>query len=134
MPWPLIELTAEEWKRRADESDLLPGHCVLAPWVLDDGHWMKAGLGANYLNIQQPRRPPILIMLPGDNLWCPDQMAWTSERGSYGNGWLVTGDWPKISITPSINFVGRYHGFVIGGEITDDCEGRVFPFQGPDRK
>lgn len=133
MPWPLIPLSEEEWKRLAADSELKPGHCVIAPWVLEPDHWRAGSFGSHYLNLPQPRRAPILIMLPGDNQWCPDQMAWTSERGNYGNGWMVTGEWPKISITPSINFVGRYHGFVIAGEITDDCEGRVFPFQGPER-
>lgn len=40
--------------------------------------------------------------------------------------WTVTGEWPNITVTPSINSVGRYHGWIQNGVITDDCEGRKF--------
>lgn len=49
----------------------------------------------------------------------------TSE-GSHGAGWDVSGEAPKITVSPSINIVGSYHGWIRDGVISDDCEGRKF--------
>ena len=146
MPWPLILLSEPEWRRRRDDYTLVAGHCCYAPWILlprpvpgdPDGRteddWRKKELGSRYLtlpdNPERPRRAPILICLPDDGssptIWCPDCMAWNSAQGSHGHGWEVNGVLPNVTITPSINYPGRYHGWVQAGVVTDDCEGRRF--------
>jgi hypothetical protein len=40
--------------------------------------------------------------------------------------WRVTGELPKVTVEPSINMIGVYHGYITSGVITDDCEGRKF--------
>lgn len=40
--------------------------------------------------------------------------------------WSVSGDLPNVTVTPSINMVGVYHGWIQNGVITDDCDGRTF--------
>jgi hypothetical protein len=139
MPWPLILLTPDEFLSRLNLSTdrrLAPGHCAYAPQILRPGHYIGAHLGSRYLSLPEPRRAPILIALPDCvngryQLWCPDEMAWNAKDGYHGAGWTITGDLPNIAITPSINCVGSYHGFVSlidgKGVITDDCEGRKFP-------
>jgi len=56
-------------------------------------------------------------------------MAWNQSQGFHGDGWDVDlgcgAD--MMTITPSINVMGHYHGWVRAGYITDDCEGRSFP-------
>jgi hypothetical protein len=139
MPWPLILLTEAEWRSRRNDYTLIVGHCAYAPWILlPDGqgedHWRKKELGSRYLTLpdqpERPRRAPILIALPdissSPSIWCPDQMAWNVAQGSHGHGWDVAGTLPKLTITPSINFPGRYHGYVQDGQVTDDCEGRKY--------
>ena len=139
MPWPLILLSEREWKQRRNDYTLVVGHCCYAPWILlinaqGEDDWRKKELGARYLNLpdnpERPRRAPILICLPDTSsvptIWCPDQMAWNAERKSHGNGWDVTGVLPAVTITPSINYPGRYHGYVRDGFVTDDVEGRKF--------
>ena len=44
-----------------------------------------------------------------------------------GHRWSMVGTPPAISISPSINCVGSYHGHVKDGILTDDSEGRKFP-------
>lgn len=63
-------------------------------------------------------RQPLVVMLPGRNYFCVDGKCFNGERGYYG-GWTVTGVPPKITVAPSINMVGRYHGFLQNGVIGD---------------
>lgn len=43
-----------------------------------------------------------------------------------GPGWTRTGTPPNVTATPSINFVGYYHGWLTNGVLSDDVEGRTF--------
>jgi hypothetical protein len=66
----------------------------------------------------------LCVKLPGcthGNIW-----ALKEKPTDGGNGWTWTGEAPNITATPSINFVGIYHGWVQNGMVTDDCEGRKF--------
>lgn len=73
---------------------------------------------------ENSNRRPLVVILPGRNFFCVDSKCF-NEKGLYG-GWVVKGIPPKITVTPSINAVGRYHGFITNGIISDDCEGRKF--------
>lgn len=61
----------------------------------------------------------------------PDGLEWIIY--SYASGppprskWTVEGTPPGITVSPSIHQVGHYHGFIKGGVISEDCEGRPFP-------
>jgi hypothetical protein len=63
----------------------------------------------------------LYVVTPGGH-WPVDHPS--SDNGP---GWTRTGEPPNVTASPSINFVGRYHGFLQNGVLTDDCEGRVFP-------
>lgn len=63
-----------------------------------------------------------LIVLPHRNpdrkwnrLWC------TLQQASDGQLWQVTGEAPKLTVTPSIDCVeaGGWHGHITNGELTD---------------
>ena len=70
-------------------------------------------------------RQPLLVKLPGiAGLFCVDGKCRDSEKW-YG-GWTVIGEAPNITVTPSINLIGIYHGWLQNGIISDDCEGRKF--------
>jgi hypothetical protein len=68
----------------------------------------------------------IVVRLPSGTDWVVDHVSSGSLQRGNPQGWTVTGAWPQISVTPSINEVDRYHGWVSGGEISDDLEGRTF--------
>lgn len=76
-------------------------------------------------------RAPLMVMLPDLSrraevdkfAFCVDSKCYDGARGYY-DGWRVTGRPPGITVEPSINCVGWYHGYLRGGIITDDVEGR----------
>jgi hypothetical protein len=74
-------------------------------------------------------RPPLMVVLPGGTdrgyPFCVDGPTW-SEGGPGPHGWTVSGTPPGITVKPSINIVGQYHGWIRDGSITPDCEGRKF--------
>lgn len=70
-------------------------------------------------------RQPIAILLPGKLFFLIDGKCFNGERGYY-DGWIVTGDPPMLTVAPSINIVGHYHGFLQSGVLSDDVEGRKF--------
>lgn len=63
------------------------------------------------------------LMLPSGYEWL------IYGPSSNGGKWTVTGELPNITVSPSIAQQGGsvYHGFVQGGVITEDCDGRKFP-------
>lgn len=67
---------------------------------------------------QNANRKPLVVMLPGRNYFLIDAQCWNPERSHY-DAWTVTGVPPNITVSPSINMVGRYHGFLQNGVIGD---------------
>lgn len=74
-------------------------------------------------------RCPLLVIIPGPMMFCVDTMAW-SNGIFYGDGWTVTGEAPNITMHPSINIGGTYHGWLQNGILSDDCEGRTYDEEG----
>lgn len=95
-----------------------------APWLIDmdranpASRWVSAEYRRDWLG----KRPPMVVVLPGYGEWCID-----SPMSGTKLGWLVTGQPPAVTITPSINCEGIYHGFILDGVVGDDVEGRRFP-------
>jgi hypothetical protein len=92
----------------------------------DDWPWWIASDErlSDYYHAHTKYRQPLLVILPGQNLFCVDSKCW-NDKSMYG-GWQVTGIPPAITISPSINIAGTYHGWIINGVISEDCEGRVY--------
>lgn len=51
----------------------------------------------------------------------------SGDAGQKGPKWDVRGTVPNITVRPSINLMGRYHGFVENGIVLPDVEGRTYP-------
>lgn len=115
MSWPIRY--HDKRPENPQVGDLYP-----APWFLG----LPDHLSPAYLNERRAHRPPLVVELPGNaGAFCIDSRAWR-DGVPYGNGWTVTGEPPRITLSPSININGHYHGWIRDGLITDDCEGRVF--------
>lgn len=101
------------------------GDMWFAPWLVEDARPVVENyLSTRYIEQSMEHRLPLIVRLPGAIDFCIDSCA-DSEGGE--RGWVVMGDPPNITMSPSINVLGTYHGFIRGGVITDDCEGRRFP-------
>ena len=88
-------------------------------WFLDvpQEELKERHLAAQYF-AQNANRKPLVVMLPGRHYLLIDGQCFNGEQGYYG-GWTVTGVPPNITVSPSINMVGRYHGFLQNGIIGD---------------
>lgn len=122
-----------EWRELVDratgQSPIL-GDMYYAPWYLEN-NFERSGLAPHYWARPEPRRAPIVVHLPskhgGSRTFCVDQMAYNSEQGWHGAGWTISGIEPRLTLSPSINLHGDYHGYLSDGVIADDVEGRSYP-------
>jgi hypothetical protein len=78
-------------------------------------------------------RSPIVLVMPGGDSFCVDWMSYSHDVPVENGGWNVSivgsfldGKLLPITLEPSVNLGGIYHGFVRNGIIGDDIEGRKF--------
>ena len=111
------------------KADRRPGDCWYVPAMIGDdfSFWEAHYLSLEYLRDWYGRRPPITIVLPDGTPWCIDHRFGT-HNGKKGPqpGWAVTGTEPLLTATPSIHAVGRYHGWLRYGTLSDDLDGRTY--------
>lgn len=108
-----------------DKSPKEVGDVWYAPWLLDPAKWPDV-LSLEYKRDWAGKREPLVVRLPGPVDLCVDHRA--DDAG--GHGWVVTGDPETLTVSPSINAIGIYHGFIRNGVITDDVEGRTYDASG----
>ncbi len=119
---------------RNDRRVFLPGMGWFNNWYFDPIGNPRAMclrgnpfLSVHYWRDWADKRPPIEVVCPDGNVWCIDR------KSSNGDGWRVTGDWPNITCTPSIDCApmgsrgGCYHGHLQNGEFTKDLAGLTWP-------
>lgn len=118
---------------RNDSRIFVPGMAWFMDWYFDPtGERERTGknvmfkladrgklghLSIHYWRDWSDKRPPICVVCPNGEWWEIDR------KSSNGDGWVVTGDLPNITCSPSI-VVHGYHGFLRNGEFTPDLEGR----------
>ena len=123
MPWPL---TFHETRPESPR----PGDCWYAPGMREGEHadfYRTRILSAQYERDHRATRPPIVVFMPDGGELCLDMAYRTNgimrpDRA----GWTVTGTPPLLTVSPSIVISG-YHGWLQGGVLGDDLEGRVYP-------
>lgn len=141
----------DEWQLFRRELFLLPdgrevtleeapaGGMMEASWYLGEGVTLEDikakpnlwGMSAQWRDKSiQKGSPlmPIVVKLPGGTPWCYMQGATNgSGRGDgWRSGWDFSGDPPNVTCSPSIASP-EYHGFLRGGVLTDDLNGRKYP-------
>jgi hypothetical protein len=87
------------------------------------GYYLEHYLSAEYKRDWLGKRLPLFVCLPSGDHFCVDSVA----DGAGEGGWTVTGEPPTITVSPSINAPGRYHGWLRDGVLSDDVEGRSYP-------
>lgn len=87
----------------------------------DPEHLAKLHLTAQYFE-KNSKRPPLILALPnhqgGPLYFLVDGQCYSPAKGHY-DGWVVTGEPPLISISPSVDYPGHYHGTITNGVIGD---------------
>lgn len=100
-----------------------PGWCFYAPFEYD--------LSKHYLENVKPHRRPIMVMLPVRDAELPEHgtnfIIDSHPTGDPEGSWTVdvvgpleVGEKPDITVSPSIDCKGLYHGFLQHGVLTDD--------------
>lgn len=125
MPWPCRLLPEDEWRR----LQALPGPFEVGGLQVGDMHFApwwrpRSLLAPEYIRDWATRRDPIEVIIPGPICWCVDVRATdkaTGKRLDYG--WTVTGQPPRITLTPSVDTSGPlrpngWHGWIKDGVIT----------------
>ena len=107
MPWPCQLVPAAKSPKEV-------GDVWFAEWAIPN-------LSPEYDRDWRESRAPVVIRLPGHVDFCPDRCADDSR-----SGWVVTGTTPHLTFSPSVNIGRTWHGFVRGGVISDDVEGRQY--------
>lgn len=103
-----------------------------APWLLYDREPSTFFFSDDFIaRIKSGEcvRSPLIVRLPGNADFCVDGPPFQDGRRQPG-GWTVTGEPHAITVYPSINIRGVYHGWIREGVITDDCEGRRYNDEG----
>lgn len=119
MPWPcfLIARTPDLKAFVTDEGReqaRIPGAMWWAsPDSLPKDHSVPAGAFDRFPKL-------LCVRLPSGGSFHP-QIPPAGES----HGWEITGEPPKVTIRPSINHVGVYHGYLTDGVLSDDLEGRA---------
>jgi hypothetical protein len=100
------------------------GDMWYADWYITNGKPLF-NLTDDYVRDWMNKRPPIVVRLPGGVSFLVDSKC--CRDGVFeDHGWKVTGEPPNITVSPSINIIGIYHGWLQNGVINDDVEGRIF--------
>lgn len=87
----------------------------LPPGAMWNAHWLDAP------KWQGPDGKAWVVMFPGGHEWV------VYGPSSNGKPWKVQGVPPGITVSPSIGILPHYHGFIKGGIISEDADGRKFP-------
>lgn len=133
MPWPCRLIETPELDEHGNVE--FARRQVGDMWYLDlpEEELRKRELTEQYWRDNAPRRKPVVLALPilyyggirGVTPFLVDGKCFDSSRGHY-DGWIVTGEAPVLTVSPSIHMVGRYHGWLREGVLSDDVDGRTF--------
>jgi hypothetical protein len=107
-----------------DRKDIKPGDMWYAPWYIEGGKRMNY-LTDEYARDWMDKRPPLVVRLPDGTSFMVDCRC-TVDGVLQDHGWTVTGEPPNITVSPSINIIGYYHGWLQNGILSDDVEGRTY--------
>lgn len=121
----LEEPVAQPGSRYPTHRLFQPGDCWYA--IPKNGQWYfypeDAAHEAREIQIapEHAGKHPMIVVFPGEQPWCIHSPFLTKE-GWGSSGWQVSGELPKITVSPSLNFQSQYrpnafHGHVIGGVV-----------------
>lgn len=85
-------------------------------WYGDEGDLLRSDLSNEYHRDWADKRPPLWVQLPNNTPFLIDCAL------PDGHGWIVTGEPPNITVSPSLDinpdFVDGWHGWLREGTLT----------------
>lgn len=131
MPWPITFQGERPEKPRVGDAYFVREDHVLKH--VETGAPIACGLPLTR-QFEAAGRRPIAVVLPDGYHFIIDSAYWRSGQvNADRNGWdvriagpLAAGERLDLTLSPSVNIVGSYHGWIQGGVISDDVEGRRF--------
>lgn len=113
-----------------------PVRMVPAPVTSDDYAALRAGDAFECAPADRPLfqniapehagKRAVLVKLPCGTLFNIYGTTWSQGRAG-PSGWSVSGTAPSVTLSPSVNIGGGWHGYIRDGVISDDVSGRTFP-------
>lgn len=129
MSWPLrFRSDPEPWKdAQIGDCWYMPEHARSFFIEHQASQQYRHQLAVAKLTDAEPFRPPIVVQLPPGFPFFPDEFYGRPDN-TERNGWTVTGSIEdgSLVVSPSVNVIGTYHGWINGGVVSDDVEGRLF--------
>lgn len=94
------------------EGPFAPGDCWYA--TRDGESWCEFPGGRRPILLAAEHRDarPMIVVLPDGRPWCLHSPASGSEAG-----WSVAGELPNVTVHPSIDRRGSWHGWLVEGEL-----------------
>jgi len=128
MSWKCRLINYEEMLEKGEK--LQPGDMFYCDEdLLEIEVYKKEIISPEYFRDWYGKRLPIIIVLPNGHHWLIDSRFGGGVDGKRKeHGWIITGEIPNLTATPSINHLGQngYHGWLKNGILSDDLEGRIY--------
>lgn len=128
MTWTCHFITEADATALGADGLLRPGHMWYEPGLLGYSVGNPRRPATNYFR-DNAHRAPIVVYLPGRIEFHVDGPA-LREGIPVGVGWEVSGNPPRLTVAPSIDIAGIYHGHLIDGVLSDDLAGRKYANDG----
>jgi hypothetical protein len=132
MPWPITFRGERPADPRVGDAYFVPEAHVRRH--VDHGYPLAWALALTKA-FELAGRRPIAVVLPCGYHLCIDTAYWGGRWGENPQrvGWAVqiagpiaAGEKLDVTLSPSVNIGGSYHGWIQGGIISEDVEGRRF--------
>lgn len=130
MPFPCRLVDIAEMRSKGIEVQA--GDMWFAPWYVE-GKERPFIISDEYYRDWYGKRAPLVVVLPNGDRWMMDTKFGDGE-GFKKNGWVITGEAPNVTASPSINCICSdhkrgYHGWLQNGVLSDDLEGREYSWR-----
>lgn len=121
----LVDAAPDNWNR-ADGTAFQIGDLFLPHGTLQGQRFVTPGqdwcVSLTYLAQHAARRAPLVVILPCLTPFCLDGVPLRAGHVMLDEaGWTVTGEIPSLTVTPSINVGGGWHGHIAAGVIGPHC-------------
>lgn len=123
MSWPIRLIPAPTNDVGPDGKTGFERRAVGDAWFEDRPEKVRR---RHLLSPEHAGKRALVLVLPCGTDFAVYGPTWTAGQAG-AKGWVVAGDPPRLTLTPSVNIGGGWHGHIRDGVISDDVSGIAFP-------